>query len=209
VSRFGTRLAGAGGFINISQSAHRLLFLGSFLAACGELLVGDGRLRVLREGKGIKFVDAVEHRTFSAREALRRGQSVLYVTERCVFELGTEGLLLREVAPGIDIERDLLQHMAFRPLIPRDPTPMDAALFRAEPLDLRERLLAMPLPARFAFDPARGILFINFERLAVRTLDDVEAIRACVQQALAGVSDKVLALVNYDHFQLAPEVELP
>ncbi len=208
VSRFGNRLAGAGGFINISQSARQLYFLGSFRAGKGEMTVGDGRLSINREAEGCKFVEQVEQRSFSAREALRRGTRVHYITERCVFQLTEDGLLLSEVAPGIDIERDILRNMAFHPLIPRDPISMDPALFRTDSLGLRERLLAMPLAARFAFDAARGILFINFERLAVRTPDDVEAIRACVHAALAGVTDKVLALVNYDHFQLAPEIEL-
>jgi propionate CoA-transferase len=98
VSKFGNRLAGAGGFINISQNAKQVVFVGTFAAR------GDP-----------KFVAAVEHRTFSGRLAARRGQPVLYVTERCVLRLTAEGLVLAEVAPDVDVERDILAAMAFRP----------------------------------------------------------------------------------------------
>ncbi len=129
VSRFGARLAGAGGFINISQTAKKVVFVGSFMAAWP-----DGAPLA-------KFVRQVEQRTFSGREAWRRRQTVLYVTERCVFRLHERGLALVEVAPGIDIERDILAKMEFAPVIESEPATMDAALFRPEPMGLRERLL--------------------------------------------------------------------
>lgn len=129
VSRFGHRLAGAGGFINISQNARRLVFVGSFTAGDADIAVGDGRLRIVADGHHPKFVQAVEHRTFSGREARRRGQQVLYVTERCVFRLAGDGLELIEVAPGVDPERDVLGRMDFRPQVSAALRTMDAALF--------------------------------------------------------------------------------
>jgi len=194
VSRFGSRLAGAGGFINISQNAKRLVFVGTFLA-------GDTAAPVR------KFVRAVEHRTFSGREALRRGQPVLYVTERAVFRLHAEGIELVEIAPGIDIERDLLAQMDFRPVIERDPLPMDPALFADAPIGLRERLLELPLADRFAFDTATNTLFINFERLRIRSLADIAAVRREVETRLGPLGERVYGVVNYDHFELDPEVE--
>ncbi len=194
VSRFGARLAGAGGFINISQNAKRLVFVGSFLA--GE---GGGGAR--------KFVRAVEQRTFSGREALRRGQPVLYVTERAVFGLHDDGIELLEVAPGLDLERDVLAHMDFRPVIARDPLPMDHALFADAPIGLRDRLLALPLADRFAWDAGAKTLFINFERLRIRTPADVAAVRREVEARLGPLGEKVYAVVNYDHFELDPDVE--
>ncbi|MBV8577381.1 MAG: acyl CoA:acetate/3-ketoacid CoA transferase, partial [Acetobacteraceae bacterium] len=129
VSRFGPKLAGAGGFINISQNAKKVVFCGTFTAGGLEVGFENGELRILREGRSHKFVEEVEHRTFSGPYAVKQGQKVLFVTERCVFRLVPEGMELIEVAPGVDIERDILAKMAFRPLM-RDPKPMDARLFR-------------------------------------------------------------------------------
>jgi propionate CoA-transferase len=190
VSKFGPRLAGAGGFINISQNAKRVVFVGSFLA-----------------GGQPKFVREVEHRTFSGREAFRRGQPVLYVTERCVFRLHERGLELIEIAPGLDLQRDVLDLMGFAPVIERAPTIMDTAIFAEAPMGLRARLLLVPLADRFSFDAERRTLFINFERLAIRTRDDVDAVRAEVERLLAPLGRRVNAVINYDHFHLDPEVQ--
>ncbi len=194
VSRFGRRLAGAGGFINISQNAKRLVFVGTFLA-------NDGVATVR------KFVRAVEQRTFSGREAVRRGQPVLYVTERAVFRLHAEGIELIEVAPGLDIERDVLGQMDFRPVIERDPLCMDAALFAEPPMGLRDRLLSVPLADRLAYDAEANTLFVNFERLRIRSPADVEAVRRTVEARLAPLGQRVYGVVNYDHFHLDPDAE--
>lgn len=207
VSRFGRRLAGAGGFINISQNARRVVFVGSFRAGEQELMIEVGGLRIHRDGPQLKFVAEVEQRTFSGAEALRRGQPVLYVTERAVFRLVEDGLELVEIAPGIDLDRDVLAQMAFAPRVAADLAVMDAALFRPEPIGLRERLLAVPLAARFAFDAGRNILFINFERFVIRSAADIDAVRGEVERHLAGVPHTVRAVVNYDHFQLPSELE--
>ena len=131
VSKFGSKLAGAGGFINISQNAHKVVFVGTFTAGGLEIAVENGRLRIVKEGATRKFVDAVEHRTYAGRFAWARGQSALYVTERCVFRLSEGGIELVEVAPGIDIERDIYAQMDFRPAVSADLKIMDAALFKA------------------------------------------------------------------------------
>jgi propionate CoA-transferase len=129
VSRFGQRLAGAGGFINISQNARRLVFVGSFIAGDMQIAVRDGRLAIEAEGNSRKFVHAVEQRTFSGREARRRGQQVLYVTERAVFRLADDGIELIEVAPGIDPARDVLAHMDFAPRLSPALSTMHPAIF--------------------------------------------------------------------------------
>ncbi|HEV8314426.1 MAG TPA: malonate decarboxylase subunit alpha [Burkholderiaceae bacterium] len=190
VSKFGPRLAGAGGFINISQNAKKVVFVGSFTAN-GER----------------KFVRQVEHRTFSGREAFKRGQPVLYVTERCVFRLHQRGLQLIEVAPGLDLQRDILAAMDFEPVIEGEIKTMDAALFGEPPLGLRARLLLLPLADRFSYDAEQRTFFVNFERLAVRTLDDIEAIRAEVESRLQPLGHRVFGIINYDHFHLEPQIE--
>nr|WP_321983840.1 CoA-transferase [uncultured Lichenicoccus sp.] len=147
VSRFNGRLAGAGGFINISQNAHRLVFAGTFTAGGLLIHIEDGHLHILREGRTPKFIAAVEQVTFSGDYAGEKGQQVLYVTERCVFARTHDGVELVEVAPGIDIDRDILAHMGFRPIVDR-PKPMDGRLFRPEPMGLHKAPHELCVPER-------------------------------------------------------------
>ena len=211
VSRFGPRLAGAGGFINISQNAKTVVLVGTFTADGLDVQVRDGRLHIRTEGKARKFVQAVEHRTFSGREACKRGQRVLYVTERCVFQLqhdGEQGCLeLIEVAPGVDVERDILAHMDFLPRISSQLREMDSAIFTDAAMNLRERLLATPLTQRLELDPSNSVLFVNFEGLAVDLPSDLEAIEthiATLLEPLAAQSQRVDVVVNYDNCSVLP-----
>src|SRR5712692_2945694 len=139
-SKFGKRTPGCGGFIDISQNAKKVVFIGTFSSGGLEVEIQDGRLRILTEGRTSKFVEKIGQTTFSARYALDRRQEVLYVTERCVFRLDGVGLTLVEVAPGIDVEKDILQRLPFRPTID-GPREIDPAVFRSAPMRLRERLL--------------------------------------------------------------------
>ena len=129
VSKFGSRLAGAGGFINISQNAKKVVFVGTFTTGGLETTVEDRRMRIVKEGSTRKFVIDVEHRTYSGSHAYARGQEALYVTERCVFRLVEGGLELIEIAPGIDLERDVLAQMDFKPAVSPSLKLMDADIF--------------------------------------------------------------------------------
>ena len=206
VSKFGPRLAGAGGFINISQNAKKVVFVGTFTAGRLQIAIEDGRLRVVTDGKLKKFVRDVEHRTFSGNYAVQRGQPVLYVTERCVFELTQAGLELIEVAPGIDIEREILARMEFRPIVRRDPGIMDQRIFSPAPMGLRDDLLRMPLKQRFTYHPKQNQFFVNFEGHVVRNHHDVERIRRIVEAMLSPLGRKVHVIVNYDNFTILPDI---
>ena len=197
VSRFGGRFAGAGGFINITQNARSLVFAGTFTAGGLRVAAAEGSLRIVQEGRSRKFVAAVEQVTFNGRLAAAAGHRVLYVTERCVFRLTSEGLALIEVAPGIDLERDILALMDFRPLV-ADPKPMDARLFRAAAMGLEGMLLDRPLADRFTLDPTRSMLFIDFAGYRVQTTAQVEAVREQVRSLVQPLGRKVEAVIDYD-----------
>jgi len=131
-SRLGGTPVGPGGFIDIAQNARKVVFCGTFDAKGTEIRIGNGALSIRHRGKLRKLVDKVSQITFSGVQAAAQGQTVLYVTERAVFELAETGVVLREIAPGIDIEKDILAQMGFEPLMPPEPRLMDAALFGNE-----------------------------------------------------------------------------
>jgi len=139
VSKLGAKpylTAGCGGFVDITAHAKHIVFSGFFTAGA-KLEVGNGRLNILQEGKSRKLVDAVEHVTFSGRMARRRGQKISYVTERCVIDLLADGLTVREIAPGVDLKRDVLDQATFALKVDPQLKVMDAALFRNAPLNLK------------------------------------------------------------------------
>ncbi|MFA6506802.1 MAG: CoA-transferase [Treponemataceae bacterium] len=128
-SKVGGMLAGCGGFINITQNAKKVVFCGTFTAKDFVCRVGGGKLSIENEGKLRKFVGKVNQITFSAKYARRTGQPVLYITERAVFCLKEDGLHLTEIAPGLDVEKDVMAHMDFRPIVDPGLKTMDSALF--------------------------------------------------------------------------------
>ncbi|MBW7864770.1 MAG: acyl CoA:acetate/3-ketoacid CoA transferase [Candidatus Hydrogenedens sp.] len=138
VSKLGNKIIGSGGFVNITQATKEVIFCGEFSAVGAQIHVENGGLRIAQEGRVAKFVDKVEQITFSGRYAREEGHKVLYVTERGVFKLDHDGLALIEIAPGVDLEADILGRMAFRPLVSPDLKVMDAALFREEPMGLKK-----------------------------------------------------------------------
>jgi propionate CoA-transferase len=205
VSRFGPKLAGAGGFINISQNARRLVFVGTFTAGGLQIDIEEGEIRIREEGRAKKFIADVEQVTFSGPHAQQREQPVLYVTERCVFRLTREGLELAEIAPGVDVERDILAYMAFRPIV-GTPVAMDPRIFRPEPMELLDTLLSLKLDDRISYDAERNLLFLNFEGLHVRSRDQVESIRCVVETRCREIGRRVSVVVNYDAFQIDDEL---
>ena len=202
VSRFGGKVAGAGGFINITQNSRIVIFVGTFMAGGLKVRVGDGKLEILSEGKYRKFVDKIDQVTFSGEYAAQQGKRVLYVTERCVLALTPEGLALTEVAPGIDIERDILPYMAFRPII-EHPQTMDPRIFSPEPMGLKDSLLAISLLDRISYDAERNLLFLNFQGLKLRTPKDAQDIQDAVERKCKEIGKQVDVIVNYDGFEVS------
>jgi propionate CoA-transferase len=137
VSKFGPKIAGCGGFIDITQNAKEVVFCGTFTAGGLKLEVKDGKLKILQEGKFNKFLSKVEQITFSGKLAKSLKNKVAYVTERAVFKLGDEGLILTEIAPGIELEKDILNHMDFKPIISANLKIMDLKIFKDEPMELK------------------------------------------------------------------------
>ncbi len=204
-SKFGGRLNGCGGFIDISQNARAVVFAGTFTAGGLEVAIEDGKLRIVKEGRARKFVNQVEQVTFSGPYAARKQQPVIYVTERCVFQLTDHGLELIEVAPGIDIDRDILPHMAFKPHIHK-PITMNPAIFGEAPMGLLADLLNETLGQRISYDADRNVLAINLSGWSARKKADVADLQRAIVAASEAAGRRVNAIVNQDGCRIAEDL---
>jgi propionate CoA-transferase len=204
-SKFGPRLAGCGGFINISQNARKVLFVGTFTAGGLVSAIEDGKLKIIKEGKNKKFIKSVEQITFSGKIGSQSGQEILYITERCVFRLKDEYLELIETAPGIDIERDILPHMEFCPLI-NHVASMDPRIFQPQPMGIRSELLTMDIDERIQYDSETNTLRLNFKGLEIDAVDDIEIIRKVAEEKCTSAGKKVKAIVDYESFSIGEDL---
>jgi len=205
VSRFSGRLVGCGGFIDISQRSKKVVFVGTFAAGGLMVAVEEGRLAIVHEGRHPKFVTVIDEITFSGRVAAAEEREILYVTERCVFRLGEQGLELAEVAPGIDIERDILTRLPF-PLAVGQIRPMDPAIFRPAPMGLRAQLLDIRIEDRISYNADTNTVFLNYAGMHVRTEEDLGRIKDAVDQTLQPLGRRVHSIVNYDSFVADPDI---
>lgn len=137
VSKFGPKIAGCGGFINITQNAKEVIFCGTFTAGGLEIEVEQGKLIIKKEGTIKKFIKDVEQVTFSGNFARENNKKIKYVTERAVFELQNEGMVLTEIAPGIDLKKDIIEQMEFLPKISKNLKLMDEKIFKNEKMGLK------------------------------------------------------------------------
>lgn len=204
-SRFGGRLNGCGGFINISQNSRAVVFAGTFTAGGLKVGIADGKIKIVQEGRAKKFVKRAEQITFSGPFARDRSQPVIYVTERCVFQLTPGGLELIEVAPGIDIETDILAQMDFEPVINK-PVPMEPRIFLDEPMELLSDLLNLKLSERVSYDADRNILFLNLEGWSVRKKSDIDDLTKVLIEACEKAGKRVNAVVNHDGCRIAEDL---
>lgn len=138
VSKFGTKVPGCGGFINITQNSKKVVFCGTFTANGLEVKIENGELKIIKEGKSKKFVDLVAQITFSGSRAIKIKQPVIYITERAVFELREDGLHLTEIAPGVNLKNDILDEMDFAPIIDKDLKLMDKRIFLDKLMELNK-----------------------------------------------------------------------
>jgi propionate CoA-transferase len=198
-SRFGKRIPGCGGFIDISQNAKKVVFVGTFSSGGLEVAIEDGRIRIVNEGRIPKFVERIGQTTFSAEYARRTGQEVLFVTERCVIRLAERGLAVTELAPGADLERDVLARLPFRPAID-GPREMDPAVFRNAPMRLRERMLDLHIEDRLSYDEPSNTVYMNYAGMRVRDSQDLRAIGDAVDRLLGPLARRVHSIVNYERF---------
>ncbi|MEL6785666.1 MAG: acyl CoA:acetate/3-ketoacid CoA transferase, partial [Pseudomonadota bacterium] len=170
-----------------------------------KVAIEDGRLRIASEGRNRKLIKQVEQITFNGAYGAAQGQEVLYVTERCVFRLVEGGLRLEEIAPGIDVERDILDQMDFKPIID-NPTLMDACIFEDRPMGLRKRLLDIPLTDRLYFDPQQNIVFANLSGLHIDNDEELDAFAKGLNIFFQALPGKVNLVSNYDGISIAPKM---
>ncbi|MEE8458056.1 MAG: CoA-transferase [Acidimicrobiia bacterium] len=201
VSRFGNRLAGCGGAINLTQRTRNVVFMTTFSSGGLDVSISGGELEIITEGRFGKFIASVGQITFGANLAIARGQDITYITERCVFELGPDGLVLTEVAPGVDLDRDILNLLPFTATVD-GPRLMDPSIFVSGRMGLRSQMLELNVGDRLTYDRSRNTVFIDFSGLHVRTPDDVSEILEVVDALLGPLGGRVKAVVNYDRFHL-------
>ena len=206
VSKFGTRIAGAGGFINISQNARRLVLTGTFTTGGLKVAVKNGELQILEEGKVCKFIKDVEHITFSGGLAADTGQPVLYVTERCVFSISKEGLELIEIAPGIDLHKDILAHMEFTPIM-RSVGLMDARIFIDEPMQLSNEMAELPLEERIILNENLNQLSINLNAYTVSSKFNILQIKQYIENLCKTYKQPVDMVATYENFEIRDELK--
>lgn len=145
VHRFGGNIMGTGGFINIAQNSKTVIFSGTLTAGGLEVEISDEKLKIRKEGRFTKFVASQPEVTFSGPDAFRRSQKVIYITERAVFRLEEVGLMLVEVAPGIDMEKDIFERMEFMPIVSKDLKTMDQRIYRTQAMGIRDEWLRQVL----------------------------------------------------------------
>lgn len=201
VSRFGKRIAGCGGAINLTQRTQNVVFLTPFSSGGLDASIENGHLSINKEGRFSKFVEEVGQITFSAKVANERGQNITFITERCVFRLGPSGLVLTEIAPGVDLQREILGLLPFEPKVD-GPTPMDSALFLPGVMGLRSEMLELRIEDRLSYDEDSNTVFMDYSGMHVRTSEDVDRIVEVVDGLLGPLGRRVNSIVNYDRFQL-------
>lgn len=159
VSRFGDKVIGIGGFQNIAQNAKKMIFSGTFTAGGQKMAWPDGQTEIIQEGRFPKFVAELQQVSYNGTYAVELGQAVLFITERAVFRRDADGLVLSEIAPGVDVERDVIHQMGFRPKVSPQLQEMDERIFSPQPMGCLPDLMNRPrlnIPERLRNDKKYG-----------------------------------------------------
>ncbi len=138
ISRFADKIVGTDGFINISQNAKKVVFSDTSTAGGLKVALEDGKLRIVEEGPHPNFVSGIEQICYHGAYAREQGRQAPFVTERVVFRVADDALKLVKIVPGINLEQDVLAHMAFRPRLADQLDAMDPLLFRAATMGLHD-----------------------------------------------------------------------
>lgn len=206
------RLTGPGGFIDISQSTKHIVFLSSLTTKDLELsLPNDGTIEIVNEGRIKKFVPDVFEKTFSGDEAVRKGQTVFYVTERAVFRrtAAHDTIELIEIAPGVDLKKDILDQMDFLPSISEDLKVMDPRIFIDDKMNVMAELFGS-LEARCVYHEPDHTMFLELFGITIDTEEDIKWIVEGLREILAPLVEKrgkINMIINYDGFDIRKGLE--
>ena len=208
-----SKLTGPGGFIDITQSTKKVVFMGTFKKKGLQVKTNNNgeTLEIVNEGKFPMFQKEVRQITFNGKQALKHGQSVLYVTERAVFELCDDGLMLTEIAPGIDLEKDIFDQMEFTPIVSKNLKTMDPRIFKEERMHIEEDFFRFnaAFHQRFHFNPETKTLFIDLSNIIIRDLDTLKLYMKSAKEYLDKLTDcgknKVAAVSTYEASDIDPE----
>ena len=207
-----TRLTGPGGFIDISQSTGNIAFVCPFTAKGTEIeLPGDGTMKVIAEGTVKKLVPEVSEITFSGDEAVRRGQKVVYITERAVFRRTAQHAVLEliEIAPGVDLKKDILDQMEFEPVVSRHLKTMDSRIFGQAKMEMQEDLFGSALD-RCIYHEQDHTMFLDLFGVTLYSEDDVYRLTDALEQVLLPyyrAKGPINMIINYDGFDLRAGLE--
>eukprot|EP00742_Colponemidia_sp_Colp-10_P015757 GILJ01018007.1.p1 GENE.GILJ01018007.1~~GILJ01018007.1.p1 ORF type:complete len:527 (-),score=98.97 GILJ01018007.1:46-1446(-) len=211
VTRVGSKLTGPGGFVDITQSTKRVNLMGTFTAGGLEVAVTeDGKLKIVKEGSIKKFLKGVKEVTFSGARAVEKKQIVHYITERCVFQLCKDGLELIEIAPGVDLQKDILDQMEFTPAIREPLRLMDSAIFSHSLMKLRQRNFggSLDMDSRIFADENSNTIYCDLYNVNIKTQDDIDSIENGIKKFITAhfPSKKAHAVLTYDSFDVHPEL---
>ncbi|GAB5355517.1 hypothetical protein AAMO2058_000212300 [Amorphochlora amoebiformis] len=206
-----SKLTGPGGFMDITQATARVVYMGTFTARGLQIGVENGELRILQEGKIMKFVNQVREVTFSGDMAVKTGQSVLYITERAVFQLGWQSpeLELVEIAPGIDLEKDVLSQMEFEPKIAENLKTMDHRIFEEGLMNLNETVFGVDFRERLEYDATNHVVYIDNGNLNLTTLNQVHEYSIALEAVMRPIyeeSGRFDVVANYENFDCRDEL---